>query len=405
MLLNKGQIFILDDEGGIRASLEAILGYEGYHVKSFGKGTELLKYMDSLSFSAPAAALLDLRLPDIPGIEVMKKIKERSPETEVVMFTGQPDMTTAIESINAGAYAYILKPYNMDEIKNVLVKIFEKQKLVQENRELTQKLQEWNKELEHQVYQRTQELQESYKKLQALHEIRTQFIAVMSHELRTPSTAILGFADTLRERWDKLSKEKIHQYLMIVSNETERMVSLMSEIFEISRIQEGNLELEMQEADLAVFLENLVEDFRRNDPEHSYAFRKVEGPATVRFDPFYFKMAVSHLISNAVKYTPPQGKIIILSEKKNGSFTVQIEDEGAGIPSGLKEKIFEPFFRLMDDINRRTPGAGLGLTIARGIMEAMGGTVKIGEKVTGGQGCAVVISVPLSVQKADPSHA
>lgn len=395
MILDSGLIYILDDESGVRMSLEAILSSDGYRVQSFETGKDLIKHFESLSFNAPGAALIDLHLPDISGVDVMKKIKERSPETEVILFTGRPDMGTAIESVNAGAYAYVPKPYSIDNIKDVLSKISEKQKLLKENRELTQKLQEWNKTLEQQVHQRTMELQESYKKLQALYEIRTQFITVMSHELRTPSTAIMGFADTLIEKWEKLPKEKIHQYLSIISNETNRLISLMSEIFELSRIQEGNLKMDLEAIDLISLIRNILDEFKKSDHDHSYALMESSGPLPGQVDSFYFKVALSYVISNAVKYTPLGGKITVLTDKKNGDFFIQIEDEGTGIPEGLEERIFEPFYRLIDDVNRKTPGAGLGLTISKGLIEGMGGTIRVSKKTTGGKGCAITITIPL----------
>ncbi len=395
MILNKNQIFVLDDEDGVRKSLETVLASEGYNVKSFPAGKELINYMGQMSFTAPAVALVDLRLPDMNGVQVMQKIKELSPETEVVMLTGNPNMDSAIESVNLGAYAYILKPYSMDDIKNVLSRVLEKQRLIRENRELTQQLKEWNEKLEEEVYRRTVALQESYTKLQSLYEMRTQFITIMSHELRTPTTAVMGFADTLRDKWKTLPDDKIKQYLSVISEESNRMVLLMSEIFEIAKLQEGKLKLNLDDAPIVPFVGKIIHDFRLRYPGRSFGFTEKDESVNVSMDVLFLKSALSHVLANAVKYTPLGENIIVFTEKQDKNFVIQIEDSGPGLSRDLRDRAFEPFYRSMDDINRKTPGAGLGLTIARGILEGMQGSIRIEDKKSGGSGCAVVITLPI----------
>lgn len=397
MILNRNQIFVLDDEDGVRKSLETVLVSEGHSVKSFATGKELIQFMGQMSFTAPAVALIDLRLPDMNGVQVMQKVKEVSPETEVVMLTGNPNMDSAIESLNLGAYAYILKPYSMDDIKSVLGRVLEKQRLIRENRELTQQLKEWNEKLEDEVYRRTVALQESYTKLQSLYEMRTQFITIMSHELRTPTTAVMGFADTLRDKWKSLSEDKIKQYLGVISEESSRMVSLMSELFEISKLQEGKLRMNFEDVPVMSFVGKIVQDFRLRYPGRSFGFTQNDDTIKVSADVIFLKSALSHILSNAVKYTPQGETVIIFTEVQNNQFKIQIEDSGPGIARDLRDKVFEPFYRSMDDINRKTPGAGLGLTIARGLLEGMQGTIRIEDKKSGGTGCAVLVTLPVKV--------
>lgn len=394
MILNTKQIYVLDDEPGVRQSIETILLAEGYQVKSFSRGLELIHYLDQTTFTAPSIALVDLRLPDMSGVNVMSKIKEKSPTTEVIMLTGNPDLSSAVDSVNAGAYAYLLKPYNMDEIKNILQKILEKQRLVKDNKDLTDKLRSWNEKLEEEVHRRTVALNDSYQKLQRLYEMRTQFITIISHELRTPSTALMGFSDTLRDGWNTLSKEKIDKYLKIISQEAGRLVHLLNEIFEISRIQEGKLELNLSSVEITSYLSQLINDYRNNYPEFSFAFQEKGEAVHVNIDSAYLKVAIHHIFLNAMKYSSEKNTIIVFTEIDEKTYTIRIEDEGPGIPMELRDKVFEPFFRSMDDVNRKTPGAGLGLNIARGILERMQGSISIGEKRTGGPGCSVVIRLP-----------
>ncbi|OGR82900.1 MAG: hypothetical protein A2901_08815 [Elusimicrobia bacterium RIFCSPLOWO2_01_FULL_54_10] len=261
---------------------------------------------------------------------------------------------------------------------------------------MTPKEQDWNERLEREVYQRTLALQDSLKRLEALNSMRAQFVAIMSHELRTPATALIGYADTLKEKWAKLPEKKIQKYLDVISEESSRMVTLMQEIFEISRILEGKLSLQFQTADLIPLIGSAVKEFRLRYADKSFGFKETADSLEAKVDTLYFKSALTHVLLNAVKYTPDKGNILLFVESKGGEAVIRIEDDGPGIPREYREKAFEPFFRSMDNVNRKTPGAGLGLTIARGVIEAFKGRVVVADKLTGKQGCAVVISIPLA---------
>ena len=253
-----------------------------------------------------------------------------------------------------------------------------------------------DEKLEAEVYKRTVALQESLRKLEILNQMRTQFVSIMSHELRTPTTALIGYADTLREKWENLPPEKIRKYLDIIAEESHRMVMLMQEIFEISRIMEGKLQITLEPLDLVPILSAAVREFRGRYPQCSFGFNENTEPIEANVDAIYFKSAVSHVLSNAVKYTPEKGNILIFAAKQGGQAVIRIEDEGPGIAKDFREKVFEPFARSMDNVNRKTPGAGLGLSIARGVTEAFKGSVRIADKLTGKNGCAVVFTFPLA---------
>lgn len=254
----------------------------------------------------------------------------------------------------------------------------------------------WSQRLEREVYQRTVALQESLKRLEVLNQMRAQFVSIMSHELRTPTTALVGYAEALKEKWKKLPEKKIQKYLDVISEEATRMVMLMQEIFEISRILEGKLSLRLETEDLIPLIASSVREYRARYPHISFGFKENSDPLPATADAHHFKSALAHLLSNAVKYTPTKGHILIFAERKGKEAVIRIEDDGPGVDKDYREKIFEPFFRSMDNVNRKTPGAGLGLTIARGIFEAFKGRLTAEDKLTGKSGCAIVAALPLS---------
>lgn len=254
---------------------------------------------------------------------------------------------------------------------------------------------EWRKRLGEEVYKRTLALQDSLRKQKALNEMRTQFVAIMSHELRTPVTALTGYADTLRHKWKTLPDSKIQKYLDTISEESNRMVTLMQEIFEISSILEGTLDLSPEKVNLTPLVASVIREFRARHPRCSFGFKENSEALESKVDPSYFKNALGHILFNAVKYTPAEGHVLVFADRNGNEAVIRIEDEGPGVPPEYREKIFEPFFRSMDDVNRKTPGAGLGLSIARGIIQAFRGQVAIVDKLTGKTGCAMAVRLPL----------
>ncbi|MEK7384266.1 MAG: response regulator, partial [Elusimicrobiota bacterium] len=153
-------LLIVDDDESIGAILLAILKKAGYRGKWVATGEAALGAALDYRTGGRAlhAALIDLRLPDANGLDVLRGLKKLHPDVGCVIMTGYADTTTAIDALNNGASAYVQKPYNIDEIKAILGRIAERQKLVLENRELVSKLQEANAALETKVSQRTQEL-------------------------------------------------------------------------------------------------------------------------------------------------------------------------------------------------------------------------------------------------------
>lgn len=269
-------------------------------------------------------------------------------------------------------------------------------KLELENEALKSELKAWNVKFEDEVYKRTLALQESLKKLEVLNQMRSQFVSIMSHELRTPTAALIGYSDALRQKWSDLPKEKVIKYLDVIAEESNRMVMLMQEIFEISSILEGKLNLALEKRDIIPLITSAVQNYRARNGNCSFGFNESTEPIDARVDAIYFKSAISHVLSNAVKYTPSKGNILVFAERKGDQAVIRVEDDGPGVPREYREKVFEPFFRSMDNVNRQTPGAGLGLTIARGIFQALQGSVQIAEKMTGKNGCAVILTLPLS---------
>ena len=131
------RVAVVDDETIVRTRLQKVLAKDGYLVETYGSGEDFLAALESVPFDL---AFLDLRLPGFDGIEVLKRTKERSPETEVILITGYASIDSVIESVRLGAFHYVVKPLKLDEIRHLATRALEHKGLIQENRSLRARL-------------------------------------------------------------------------------------------------------------------------------------------------------------------------------------------------------------------------------------------------------------------------
>lgn len=154
------KILLVDDNKGQRVTLESILKRSGFSVTSADCGTAALNAAQQDQF---AAALLDIKMPDITGIDVLRELKQNQPEMTVIMMTGYAETEYAIDALNAGASAYVLKPANIEQLKMLLTQALERQRLMEENKAMAAALREWNTKLEEKVNERTAQLAEAHR--------------------------------------------------------------------------------------------------------------------------------------------------------------------------------------------------------------------------------------------------
>ena len=158
--MSRDRILLVDDNKGQRVTLESILKTCGFEVTSADCGTAALAAADREEF---AAALLDIKMPDLTGIDVLKVLKGNRPDMTVIMMTGFAETDYAIDALNNGAAAYLLKPANIEQIKTLLKQAIEHQRLLEENKAMSAALQEWNANLEAKVKDRTKQMVEAHK--------------------------------------------------------------------------------------------------------------------------------------------------------------------------------------------------------------------------------------------------
>jgi PAS domain S-box-containing protein len=226
-----------------------------------------------------------------------------------------------------------------------------------------------------------------------LDRMKSSLISTVSHELRTPLAAIKGYTTTLLAddvQWDSQSQR---EFLDIISLETDHLTKLVSDLLDMSRIEAGNLTVTRLACDLDV----LIREAAQHAHSQPIARLRLDLPADLPplyADPQRITSVLRNLIENAAKYSPPDSPIEIAAGCEAGHIIVKIRDQGPGIPAAHSEHIFSSFYRIENGLARRTTGAGLGLSISRGFIQAHGGKIWL-ESVD--KGTCIAFSLPQAI--------
>ncbi|MGN6372937.1 MAG: ATP-binding protein [Solirubrobacteraceae bacterium] len=225
-----------------------------------------------------------------------------------------------------------------------------------------------------------------------LDRLRRSFTASVSHELRTPLTSILGYLELLRESLSELGPAQ-DRYLTVIDRNANRLLHLVNDLLFVAQIQQGNFEIDRERVDPAELARAALESARPAALTKQIDLRlQIGDTRPILGDPIRLAQALDNLVSNAVKFTPEGGNVQVGAEVSNGDCTLTVIDDGIGIPKAEQARLFERFFRSSNASDNVIPGTGLGLTIARAIVEAHGGSIHLDSSPSAGT--TARISIP-----------
>jgi two-component system phosphate regulon sensor histidine kinase PhoR len=230
--------------------------------------------------------------------------------------------------------------------------------------------------------------------LQELDRKKDEFLSVASHELRTPLTTIKGYTQLLEQTVNDLSPEERSTYISAVLGEIERMMGLISELLDVSRIETNRLQIHPQQIRWIDFIAGRVSAFRVQHPARNIDFDAQAPPITVTADPDRMRQVVDNLLSNALKYSPEGSGIQVRVRVEGESVDTSVTDQGIGIPKDEIPKLFERFHRARNVSSRYYGGLGLGLYIARAIVGAHGGEISVESEE--GSGSTFTMTLPVA---------
>jgi len=228
--------------------------------------------------------------------------------------------------------------------------------------------------------------------IRRLEEVRRDFVANLSHELKTPLTAIRGFSETLLE---DSTPEETRKYLEVIFRHATDLSQLMENLLNLSQIESGKEEIRSEQISLKTFVDRLLERFKvQAELKKIHLSNETHESDALHADPPKLNQILSNLLDNAIKYTPPGGKIWIRARSLDRAFQMEVTDTGPGIPPEERSRVFERFYRIDKARSRETGGAGLGLAIVKHLVELHGGRITV--ESGSGQGSRFLISLPRS---------
>lgn len=229
-------------------------------------------------------------------------------------------------------------------------------------------------------------------KFREAEELKSTFISIISHELKTPVALIKGYAETLRREDAKWDAATVQESLAVITEEADRLTDLIEKLLDASRLQAGALKLNMSEVALDQLAARLVEKFRVQSGKHTLHADFPAGFPVVLADEERLTQVLGNLLSNAIKYSPQGGRVTVRGRAEAQQVVVSVTDEGPGIASADLPRVFDRFYRGDSDLTRRVKGTGLGLFLAKAVIEAHHGRIWVDSPP--GAGATFYFSLP-----------
>ncbi len=393
------RILIIDDEPGVAVTLQAILEQEGYQVTIALTAPEAQWLIASHAFDV---ALLDVRIDEADGLDLLAELRDRQPDCAAIMLTGYASLESAVRAIRHGAYDYLTKPCDLEELKLTVARAIERGMLTRQLRERLSELEQanatiqaLNEDLQRRVEaataelsQKVAELSETTRRLEEEQRLREEFISMVVHEIGQPLTNISGYAQLLER--GKLNGKARARAVSTIAKETRRLRRLVQDLADAARMTAGRFQVELTECDPVEIAREQVELARGRTDQHVITLDAPTGLPPIPCDRDRLAQVFSNLIENAVKYAPA-GHIRITMRAAGDQICTSVSDEGPGIPPQELETIFHPYVRLRQG---EAAGSGLGLYIARGIVEAHGGRIWV--ESAPGKGTTFTFCLPIA---------
>ena len=350
---SKATVLIVDDEAGVRFSLAGVLTHSGYQVVTADSGEAALERIAAQEFDL---ALIDLKMKEIGGIEVLSTLRQQSPNTIAIVLTAHGSLETATEALRQGAHDYLFKPCKVAKL--------------QESVRMG-------------LLKRQQELQK---------QAHIKFASDVSHELRTPLTSI-GLRLHLLERSEP---EKKAYHINILKQEVNQMASLTENTLALSRMQADTVEVEFASENFDATVAQVVAAHlvHAKSAGLELVFEPDPDIPPVRAERGRLAQVVNNLVSNAINYTL-DGRVCVSTslDAGRGQACLKVQDTGIGIGPEDLPNIFKRFYRGLHANRLDIPGTGLGLAIVKEIVDLHGGEIEVESQV--GVGSTFRVWLPL----------
>jgi signal transduction histidine kinase len=363
----KRTILYVDDEAENRVVFEASLE-DRFRVLTAGDVEEALSI---LARESVPVVVSDQRMPGRTGVDLFSIIRTRYPQTRRILLTAYTEPRAMIDAINQGqVYYFLQKPWDRSSIESVLVRAIEAHDLAIALEQQSTVLARQN-----------DELRAMQAHLEHASRLKSEFLANVSHEIRTPMTAILGFADLLR---DRLTAPEDLETIDTIQRNGEYLLEIINDILDLSKIEADSLHVEQQPCSPRGIVYEVAELMRpRCEAKGLWLNVAIDDavPSEVQSDSLRLRQILVNLVGNAVKFTERGGVRVGVRiepcEMTTSCLHFDVTDSGIGISAERLKALFQPFSQVDSSMTRRFGGTGLGLAISRRLAQLLGGDIAV----------------------------
>lgn len=381
------KILVIDDDPRVLSTFTRHLRLQGHTVFTAMQGEEALSVYHR---ERPSIVFADVRIPPPNGIEVLKTIRQESPDAEVILITGHGDMELAIAALREGASDFIPKPIAPDILTSALRHACERLSLKRDLHKAQVELAAYTTNLEARVEERTRDLVAANEKLRELDHIKTRFIADISHELRTPLTTINLLVKLLKEG----SPDKHTTYLDNLSLQTDQLIRIVTDILSYAKLELRRDKITLKPIDLNLIASMVLHknQIQAETKGITIIYEPKDDLPAILGDAEYLGVGLALMLDNAINYTE-EGRIWIRTryDAEEQRAYLEIEDTGRGIAPQDMPHIFDRFYRGENVGSLNIPGTGLGLTLLKEIVDLHHGEIEVTSEL--GRGTTFRISL------------
>ncbi|MCF7790506.1 MAG: hybrid sensor histidine kinase/response regulator [Victivallales bacterium] len=352
------KLLVVDDEPGMRRGAFRALRKYKFELRDFNDTVEFEisqattgnEALDLLSKTQFDIILLDYKLDDISGLEILDRLKKMKYDAHTVMMTAFASLEVAISATKSGAFDFLAKPFTPEELRKVVKKA--STNIV--------------------LHRKAKKLEEDKKK------VRFQFLSVLSHELKAPLNAIDGY---LRVIDDRVAGNDIKSYDNMIKRSMERingMRKLIFDLLDLTRIESGQKIRKIKQINLIEAVERSIETNKLKADERNISINlDAQEKILMNGELSELEIMFNNLISNAVKYNKENGYVNIKIEQEEDSIYITVEDGGIGMKPEEQKRLFGEFVRFKNEKTANIEGSGLGLSILKKLISLYKGTIKV----------------------------
>lgn len=351
-------LLLVDDLEENLLSLEALLKRDDLTLLKARSGDEALELLLQQDV---ALALLDVQMPGMNGFELAEYLRgnERTRHIPIIFLTaGTADALRRFQGYEAGAVDFIHKPIEADILRSKVTVFVE---LYRQRRQLaTQR----------------DELAAATEALRRADRSKDEFLAVLAHELRNPLASLHAGVNLLQRKAGTPQAPMIQESM---NRQIFHLARLVDDLLDVARISEGKISLRKEKLDLAAILNLAIEGSQAHIAagDHRFTTDMPDEPIWLHADLTRMAQVISNLLNNAAKYTPPGGEISLVARTTGNTIEIEVRDNGLGIPSEMKERIFEIFAQVDEHRDHDGGGLGIGLALARQLVALHGGSLLV----------------------------